>query len=270
MADHKFANSATETGSCFKEAVCIDTNKIYDSCADRDCLEDLRVYFTDQYQPIIDQASSVRCRRCEILDCFIDVEAIQFNRGFYSVDMTFCFRVTLDAYTCPSAPPTSIDGLCVFSKKCILYGSEGNVKVFSSEFAPDEQDEQFLPQNANPKAKVQTVDPVILGARVADACNCCDMECCCAPTKVCNFFQGSFDCFQPQKVVYVSLGLFTIVQLEREVQILIPAYDFCVPDKECDYSITNDDPCSLFKQIKFPHEEFFPKDEDRDGKCGCK
>ena len=27
--------------SCFKEAVCIDAERIYDSCSDKDCLEDL-------------------------------------------------------------------------------------------------------------------------------------------------------------------------------------------------------------------------------------
>ena len=31
--------------SCFKEAVCIDAMRVYDSCGDKNCLEDLRVYF---------------------------------------------------------------------------------------------------------------------------------------------------------------------------------------------------------------------------------
>lgn len=47
-----------ETKSCcndkvsgkIREAVCIDTNRVYDSCADKDCLADLRVYFPPQYQ----------------------------------------------------------------------------------------------------------------------------------------------------------------------------------------------------------------------------
>ena len=32
---------------CFKEAVCIDAGRVYDSCCDRDCLEDLRVYLRE-------------------------------------------------------------------------------------------------------------------------------------------------------------------------------------------------------------------------------
>ena len=30
--------------SCFKEAVCINAQRIYDSCSDKDCLEDLQVF----------------------------------------------------------------------------------------------------------------------------------------------------------------------------------------------------------------------------------
>lgn len=57
--------------------------------------------------------------------------------------------------------------------------------------------------------------------------------------------------------VFVSLGLFTIVKLERNVQLLIPAYDFCIPEKECVAS-TVDDPCNIFENISFPVDEFFP------------
>lgn len=30
--------------ACIREAVCIHTKKIYDSCKDKDCIEDLRFY----------------------------------------------------------------------------------------------------------------------------------------------------------------------------------------------------------------------------------
>ena len=33
---------------CFKDAVCIETQRIFDSCQDKDCLEDLEVVFTDE------------------------------------------------------------------------------------------------------------------------------------------------------------------------------------------------------------------------------
>ena len=60
MSENKFCND--KMPSKIKEAVCIDTNRVYDSCADKDCLEDLRVYFTDSAQCVIDRATNVRCR----------------------------------------------------------------------------------------------------------------------------------------------------------------------------------------------------------------
>ena len=52
------------------------------------------------------------------------------------------------------------------------------------------------------------------------------------------------------------MGMFTVVQIERAVQMLVPVYDFCIPTKEC--VNTYDDPCELFKKIRFPVNEFFP------------
>lgn len=248
------------------EAVCIDAARVFDSCADKDCLADLRVYFTDCAQPIIDAATSIRCRKAEIITCYVDVESVPFNRGFYSVDMTFFFRVCLDAYSVPVAPPVTVEGLSVFSKKCILYGSEGNVKVYTSEYIPDDFDEQFAPVNTNPKAKIQAVDPICLNAKVCELKTC---EPCCAPANICKCFQGDFSCVEPKRGVFVTLGLFTIVELERDVQMLMPAYDYCIPEKECCYSA--DDPCDVFKQIKFPVSEFYPtRDASADDNgCGC-
>ena len=54
--------------SCgIREAVCIHTKKIYDSCRDKDCIEDLRVYPTRSSQAVIDRALSVRGGRAELL-----------------------------------------------------------------------------------------------------------------------------------------------------------------------------------------------------------
>ena len=50
-----------------------------------------------------------------------------------------------------------------------------------------------------------------------------------------------------------------IVRLERDTQLVVPAYDYCMPEKECPGTIT-DDPCTLFSRIHFPVEEFFPPD----------
>lgn len=265
-----------------KEAVCIDTAKVYDSCADKDCLADIRVYFTDEAQCMIDNATSVRCRGAEVLNVFTEVEHVPFNRGFYSVDLTFFFAVKLDVITTPNCPAENVTGLAVFSKKCILYGSDGNVKIFSSEFRDNELDEQMPVTSSNPRAKVQVAEPICLDARLCRPCDCCnnisDVSCC-VPRCIRKYFGGNFRNNDADKAVRVTIGLFTIIQLERDVQILIPAYDFCIPNKECTCDTATEDPCDAFRRIKFPVNEFFPagmKESDRNSSsdftitgCGC-
>jgi hypothetical protein len=59
--------------------------------------------------------------------------------------------------------------------------------------------------------------------------------------------------------VYVTIGQFSIIRLERDTQLLMPSYDYFVPDKEC-LGSGDDDACTLFSRIHFPVEEFFPPD----------
>ena len=105
--------------SCgIREAVCIHTKKIYDSCRDKDCIEDLRVYPTRASQAVIDRALSVRGGRAELLQAYIDVEPASYNRGFYSVDIRYYYRITAEAFVGGSRPaeicglPCSTSGCC--------------------------------------------------------------------------------------------------------------------------------------------------------------
>ncbi|BED92689.1 MAG: hypothetical protein RsTaC01_0526 [Candidatus Paraimprobicoccus trichonymphae] len=254
-----------ETCNNFKEAVCVDAYRVYDSCADKDCLENLRVHFTPESQAFIDQANNVRIREVDVINVYLDLEPVPFQKGFYSVDMMFCFKVSLDVVSTPSGCiPTTVSGLCVFNKKVILYGSEGNVRIYSSDFALDENDTQNLPVRNLPKACVQVADPIGLSVKLCEIkeCSCCD---CCEPSPcwripscICKRFGGEIvtNNQNAKKVVAVTIGLFTIVQIERNVQMLIPAYDFCIPEKQC--STSSDNPCELFSRIEFPTNEFFP------------
>ena len=56
---------------------------------------------------------------------------------------------------------------------------------------------------------------------------------------------------------YVTLGQFTLVRLERDTQLLIPVYDYCIPQAECSCG-DQEDPCGLFRNVAFPIGEFFP------------
>ena len=139
--------------SGIREAVCIHTRKIYDSCRDKDCIEDLRFYPKLQYVDVINRALSVKGGSAKLLYVYVDVEPVSFNRGFYTVDMRFFYSVTLQAYlSCPA--PVTVEGLCVFDKRAILFGSEGSAKVFSSNSRADDLDEQNLMSTNLPIAVV--------------------------------------------------------------------------------------------------------------------
>ena len=46
--------------SSVREAVCIHTHKIFDSCRDKDCVEDLRFYPTASAQEVLSACQMVR------------------------------------------------------------------------------------------------------------------------------------------------------------------------------------------------------------------
>ena len=101
MAD-KVVPGPVEGSAAVREAVCIHTRKIFDSCRDKDCIEDLRFYPKLQCVDIINRALSVKGGSAKLLYVYVDVEPVSFNRGFYTVDMRFFYHVTLQAYlSCP-------------------------------------------------------------------------------------------------------------------------------------------------------------------------
>lgn len=247
-----------------REAVCIHTRKIFDSCRDKDCVEDLRFYPIAGAQTTIDRAISLKAGRAELLYVYIDVEPVSFNRGFFTVDVRYFYKITVDAFVGASRPVT-IQGLSVFDKRAILFGSEGSARVFSSNMTGGGLDLQSVPGTNLPVAVVEAVDPLILGIKLVDRC---DNTCGCTgdgpeiPPVIASCFPEGLDTGCDGRRVYVTLGQFSIIRLERDSQLLIPAYDYCVPQKECP-GCGDEDPCVLFRRVQFPLEEFFPPNTTR-------
>ncbi|MCI8440364.1 MAG: hypothetical protein HFF73_12790 [Oscillospiraceae bacterium] len=262
------------------EAVCIHTKKIYDSCRDKDCIEDLRFYPTACGQDILNRAQTVKGGKAELLYTYINVEPVVFNRGFYTIDMRFFYRVTLNAY-CANPRPIEVEGLCVFDKRVILFGSEGSAKIFSSKVRIDGLDRQMLEQSNMPIAVVEAVDPIVLDAKLVECCEnrCCDCDICEIPSCICQCFGCDLTMGDDYRRAFVTLGQFSIIRLERDSQLLMPVFDYCMPDKDCNSSMGGgcgcgccgcEDPCELFQNIKFPVSQFFPPNSvnnSRDYEC---
>lgn len=260
------------------EAVCIDTKRIYDSCVSKDCLEDLRVTFCADQQDIIDAAKSIKCCCCEVSAVTMDVEEVPFNRGFYSVTNKLYFKLKFECCTSAYEPVKFAVGYATFEKKCILYGGEGTSKVFTARNISSScggvgtcdgnclsGSVPSFPTMTNPIAKLRTVEPVVLECTVQNVAECVVPFDVTIPTDVlCSDSGVPTD---PKKAVLVSLGMFSIIQLERETQILVPIYDYCIPDNEC--CCSTQDPCETFQKIDFPIDDFFPNKKDDSKGCEC-
>ena len=252
MAD-RVSQANTDTSACIREAVCINTKKIFDSCKDKDCIDDLRVYPTVSSQSYIESAMSIRPRLAELLYINVSVEPISFNRGYYTVDCTYFYRVTGETFPAQQ----QCTGLAVFDKRVMLFGSEGNVKTFSSDIAS-----LSAGVNELPRAVVNSVDPICLHCRLVDA-ECLiptDVEQRGIPAFISSAFAEPLVLTDTARRWFATIGQFSIIRLERDTQLLIPAYDYCVPEKECPGVASDEDPCMLFGKIRFPVEEFFPPD----------
>ena len=127
-----------ETLECRPEdlrcALAIHTQKITDSCRDKDCIEDLRVYLTRESQSILDAAGGAKVRAAELIHTTIDVTPVAFHPNHYAIDLTFFYKVLADAAVSPCRP-AAICGLALFSKRAVLCGENTGAHIFRSDAA---------------------------------------------------------------------------------------------------------------------------------------
>ena len=274
----KIAPGPVGGNACFREAVCIHTNKVYDSCKSKECIRDLRVYLTAESQAFINNSGvNVKPRAAELLFVNIDVEMVPYNRGFYTIDVRFFYRITVEASTTIGCPRL-LSGLAVFDKRCILFGSEGGARIFSSKFVQDAPDYQRMQSANKPTAVVEAVEPILLEAKIVEPTYCCGCGCeiSSVPAPICQCFGGediALNCDGNR--LFVTLGQFSILRLERDIQLLMPAFDICMPERDCSCTGAGgeeaEDPCDVFDRFEFPIDEFFPpRREPRCcDSCGC-
>lgn len=257
----------------YTDAVCINASRIYDSCGSKDCLSNLNVYFTPCSQAVINNASSVKICKASVITAEVSTEPVAFHRGYYAVDVTFFFDIAVEAYSCGCSIPSKINGLAIYGKRSVLYGSEASTRSFSSDecIKCAENNNSCTYSAFSPKATVQISEPMALSAKLVRGC-VPPLPCVPIPECVITYFGNDF-AVTGEASVTATIGIFTITQLERNVQIMIPSYDFCIPRKECKQK--SDDPCEVFSKVDFPNESFFPPNEREEDKerynfeCGC-
>lgn len=264
-----------------REAMSIHTRKITDSCRDKDCIEDLRVYLTQGSQAILDTAAGAKVRCADLLYTYIDVEPVAFDRHHYCIDVTFYYRILADAII-GNTRPAALYGLAVFSKRAVLCGEESKTHIFTSDTRLGAPDGRTRFSTNLPTAVVEVLDPMVLSSKVKEVC-----ECACQETTAVQIPEGIRGMFDDELVIsgdrrrlFVTLGQFSIIRLERDAQLVVPVLDYSIPTKECcDSPGCAEDPCEMFSRIPFPARQFAPtgcdkvrpRDEEHEesNDCGC-
>ncbi len=241
----------------FKDEVCINAERIYDTCKDKDCFSDLKVYLSPQGQKIIDNAINVRTHKSELIWSSVDLDPVPFNKGFYSVNITFYFLLDIEVNT-GIGRPVIVEGLATCNKTVILFGSEGNSVTYSSKYSKYEERERTHSNVNLPIAQVDVVEPIVLSTKIVSSNKPCPCE-----TDLQSLPHCVSCCFEEglvgagERNLVVTIGVFSIVRIIREVQVLIPSSKFCLPDKEC-RPCNEEEPCNYFERLSFPTNEFFP------------
>lgn len=253
-----------------RQAICVHTGKITDSCRDKDCIEDLRVYLTRGSQAILDTCASAKVRSAQLLYAYIDVEPVAFDRNHYCIDVTFYYRVLADALVGTTRPAT-LYGLAVFSKRAVLCGEESKAHIFTSRTVLGSSDGPSLRSANLPKAVVEVLDPMILSSKVRQSGDCgCQDPPCQVPNAIRELFDEELVISGEDRRLYVTLGQFSIIRLERDAQLVVPVLQYCVPTKECcETPGCGEDPCEMFSRIPFPEKQFAPTGCDAQNDCGC-
>ena len=266
MSDNR--QDTVRAGCGQPETMSIHTRKITDSCRDKDCIEDLRVYLTTGSQSLLDSAASARVRSAELLYTYIDVEPVAFDRNHYCVDVTFYYRVLADTVV-GSGRPATLYGLAVFSKRAVLCGEESRAHIYRSDTRLGELDGVTRNFANLPTAVVEVLDPMVLSSKVKEVCDCPCQDSTQIPASIAGLFDEELVLSGDRRRLFVTLGQFSIIRLERDAQLVIPVVDYSIPTKECCETpgCCAEDPCEMFSRIPFPAAQFAPKNCDADADC---
>ena len=239
-----------------RDMVCVDTYRVLDSCRDKDCFEDVRVYLTVPGAEMLNRAGAVRAKTAKVVWACVDMDSVPFNRGFYQLLIRIFCRIGLEV-SLGQGNTQECEGVAVVEKKVVLFGGEGNVSVFKSELSGSGfchlGGKQTVSGNTLPLAVFEVADPIVLDTRILDGPG----PCCCSfdeiPDRVTACLSAPLtDC---PSCLAVSLGFFSVVRIERPAQYLVNAVEYSVPEKQCEVPPV-EDACSLFRQMAFPTAEF--------------
>ena len=100
---------------------------------------------------------------------------------------------------------------------------------------------------------------MVLSSKVREICECKHQDelTLQIPHDVLALFDDELVLSGERRRIYVTLGQFSIIRLERDAQLIVPVLDYAIPTKECcDTPGCTEDPCEMFSRIPFPTAQF--------------
>ncbi len=133
MPDRLTTPGPVRGNPCVKEAVCVHTRKVYDSCRDKECIQDMRVYLTSASRRCLKAPPASGPGSAQLIWVYVDVDSVPFNKGFLHRGRGILLPHHGRGFYTGVGKPTIIEGVSSYSKRVILYGSEGAMRTFVSD-----------------------------------------------------------------------------------------------------------------------------------------
>ncbi len=108
---------------------------------------------------------------------------------------------------------------------------------------------------------VEVLDPMVLSSCVKEIheCACQDTATVQIPPYIRNLFDDELVLSGDRRRLFVTLGQFSIIRLERDAQLVVPVVAYSMPTKDCCDAVgCSEDPCEMFSRIPFPTAQFSP------------
>ncbi|MDD4843083.1 MAG: hypothetical protein PHU31_01945 [Anaerotignum sp.] len=293
--------SARNCGCCSNAGrgeACIIAQKIFDQCRIQKCLS------PDILGPARIATNPVPCCNemlcqgdiivppCNATDVIIKhlrlkkIEIIRktpspLQSGCWDIELKYVFEYTLEFRRSDGCFIGCIDATSSYTLKLTLYGgTETDVTVVDDLFNGN------VNSGSEPYCLAEGKALALAAELKYPCCNCgCCCDCGCGCDCGCNNGPSFNDMSMGAPVaVSVTIGLFTICQLYRTVNMLIESAGRCLPEA-CVAPLSSGDPCANFEAMNFPWNVFAPCDEPKsccafgpnysspncelDNNCGC-
>ncbi|WP_304507265.1 hypothetical protein [Anaerotignum sp.] len=178
--------------------------------------------------------------------------------GCWDIELKYIFEYTLEFRRADGCFIGCIDATNSYTLKLTLFGgSETDITVVNDMFNGNNNSSSEPYCIAEGKA-------LGLEAELKYANHNCSSSCCCCCDCCCDCGPGSgHHCDMPMDApiaVSVTIGLFTIVQLFRTVNMLVESAGRCLPEPCVSPLSPSGDPCANFDAMSFPWDLFSPNE----------